>query len=397
MTFKVQTLNSISSKGLDRLPRELYEVASELSAPDAIILRSHNMHDMDIADSVRAIGRAGAGVNNIPVADMSKRGVPVFNAPGANANAVKELVLAGLLLSARNLMSAWRYVEELTSTGEDLKKEIEAGKKRFKGVELPGRTLGVAGLGAIGVNVANAAQGLGMNVQGFDPGMTVNNAWRLHASVAGALSIDELLSRSEFVSLHVPLVEGTRKLIDADRLKLMRKNAVLLNFSRAEIVDEDAVLEALEAGRLSYYVCDFPSEKLRAHERVITLPHLGASTDEAEDNSAMMIADQLRDYLEVGTLRNSVNFPEAIMPPTAHAHRIAVVNHNVPNMVGQISSTLARHEHNIADLLNKSRDEVAYTLVDVDAAVAEAALEELRSIEGVLCVRYLGAIGSEAQ
>ena len=397
MTFKVQTLNSISSKGLDRLPRELYEVASELSAPDAIILRSHNMHDMDIADSVRAIGRAGAGVNNIPVADMSKRGVPVFNAPGANANAVKELVLAGLLLSARNLMSAWRYVEELTSTGEDLKKEIEAGKKRFKGVELPGRTLGVAGLGAIGVNVANAAQGLGMNVQGFDPGMTVNNAWRLHASVAGALSIDELLSRSEFVSLHVPLVEGTRKLIDADRLKLMRKNAVLLNFSRAEIVDEDAVLEALEAGRLSYYVCDFPSEKLRAHEPVITLPHLGASTDEAEDNSAMMIADQLRDYLEVGTLRNSVNFPEAIMPPTAHAHRIAVVNHNVPNMVGQISSTLARHEHNIADLLNKSRDEVAYTLVDVDAAVAEAALEELRSIEGVLCVRYLGAIGSEAQ
>jgi len=397
MTFKVQTLNNISSKGLDRLPRELYEVASELSAPDAIILRSHNMHDMDIADSVRAIGRAGAGVNNIPVADMSKRGVPVFNAPGANANAVKELVLAGLLLSARNLMSAWRYVEELTSTGEDLKKEIEAGKKRFKGVELPGRTLGVAGLGAIGVNVANAAQGLGMNVQGFDPGMTVNNAWRLHASVAGALSIDELLSRSEFVSLHVPLVEGTRKLIDADRLKLMRKNAVLLNFSRAEIVDEDAVLEALEAGRLSYYVCDFPSEKLRAHERVITLPHLGASTDEAEDNSAMMIADQLRDYLEVGTLRNSVNFPEAIMPPTAHAHRIAVVNHNVPNMVGQISSTLARHEHNIADLLNKSRDEVAYTLVDVDAAVAEAALEELRSIEGVLCVRYLGAIGSEAQ
>jgi D-3-phosphoglycerate dehydrogenase len=397
MTFKVQTLNNISSKGLDRLPRELYEVASELSAPDAIILRSHNMHDMDIADSVRAIGRAGAGVNNIPVADMSKRGVPVFNAPGANANAVKELVLAGLLLSARNLMSAWRYVEELTSTGEDLKKEIEAGKKRFKGVELPGRTLGVAGLGAIGVNVANAAQGLGMNVQGFDPGMTVNNAWRLHASVAGALSIDELLSRSEFVSLHVPLVEGTRKLIDADRLKLMRKNAVLLNFSRAEIVDEDAVLEALEAGRLSYYVCDFPSEKLRAHERVITLPHLGASTDEAEDNSAMMIADQLRDYLEVGTIRNSVNFPEAIMPPTAHAHRIAVVNHNVPNMVGQISSTLARHEHNIADLLNKSRDEVAYTLVDVDAAVAEAALEELRSIEGVLCVRYLGAIGSEAQ
>jgi D-3-phosphoglycerate dehydrogenase len=396
MTFKIQTLNNISAKGLDRLPRDLYEIASEMSKPDAIILRSHNMHDMAIADSVRAIGRAGAGVNNIPVADMSKRGVPVFNAPGANANAVKELVLAGMLLASRNLMSAWRYVEELTSTGEDLKKEVEAGKKRFKGVELPGRTLGVAGLGAIGVNVANAAQALGMSVQGFDPGITVNNAWRLAANVSQALSIDELLSRSDYVSLHVPLVDDTRGLVDAKRLKLMRKGAVLLNFSRAEIVEEDDVLAALEAGRLSYYVCDFPSEKLRGHDRVITLPHLGASTDEAEDNSAMMIADQLRDFLEVGNIRNSVNFPEAIMPPTASAHRLAVVNHNVPNMVGQISSTLARHEHNIADLLNKSKGEVAYTLVDVDSPVADEAIAELGAIEGVLCVRYLGAVGSDA-
>lgn len=396
MTLKIQTLNNISAKGLERLPRELYEIASEMSKPDAIILRSHNMHGMDIPDSVRAIGRAGAGVNNIPVADMSKRGVPVFNAPGANANAVKELVLAGLLLSARNLLGAWRYVEELTSTGEDLKKEVEAGKKRFKGIELPGRTLGVAGLGAIGVNVANAAQGLGMSVQGFDPGMTVNNAWRLHANVSEALSIDELLSRSDFVSLHVPLVDDTRGLIDTKRIKLMRKGATLLNFSRAEIVDEDAVLAALENGKLSYYVCDFPSETLRGHDRVVTLPHLGASTDEAEDNSAVMIADQLRDYLEVGNIRNSVNFPEAIMPPTANAHRIAVVNNNVPNMVGQISSTLANHGHNIADLLNKSKGEVAYTLVDVDTGVVQAALDELEAIEGVLCVRYLGAVGSES-
>lgn len=396
MTYKVQTLNNISSKGLDRLPRELYEIASELSRPDAIILRSANMHEMDIPDSVRAIGRAGAGVNNIPVADMSKRGVPVFNAPGANANAVKELVLSGLLLSSRNLMGAWRYVEELTSSGEDLKKEIEAGKKRFKGIELPGRTLGIAGLGAIGVSVANAAQSLGMSVLGFDPGITVNNAWRLHAGVSEALSIDELLSRSDFVTLHVPLVEDTRGLIDAKRLKLMRKNAVLLNFSRAEIVDEDAVLAALDAGQLSYYICDFPSEKLRGHARVVTLPHLGASTDEAEDNSAVMVADQLRDYLEVGNIRNSVNFPEAIMPPTALAHRMAVVNNNVPNMVGQISSALARHGHNIADLLNKSKGDVAYTLVDVDAPIAEDAVAEIEGIDGVLCVRYLGAVGSEA-
>jgi len=397
MTFKIQTLNNISAQGLDRLPRETYEIASELSAPDAVILRSHNMHDMDIPASVRAIGRAGAGVNNIPVADMTKRGVAVFNAPGANANAVKELVLTGMLLASRNIIGAWRYVEDLSSTGADLNKEVEAGKKKFKGVELPGRTLGVAGLGAIGVQVSNTARDLGMKVLGFDPGITVNNAWRLHANVSQALSVDELLSRSDYVTLHVPLVDDTRGLIDAKRLKLMRKDAVLLNFSRAEIVDEDAVLAALDSGKLAYYVCDFPSEKLRGHARVITLPHLGASTDEAEDNSAVMIADQLRDYLEIGNIRNSVNFPEAIMPPTANAHRIVVVNHNVPNMVGQISSTLARHKLNIADLLNKSKGEIAYTLVDVDTGVADEALDELKAIEGVLCVRYLGAVGSDAE
>ncbi|MDA3920930.1 MAG: 3-phosphoglycerate dehydrogenase family protein [Salinisphaera sp.] len=396
MTLKVQTLNSISPKGLDRLPRDKYEVASELSQPDAIILRSHNMHSMDIPDSVRAIGRAGAGVNNIPVADMTKRGVPVFNAPGANANAVKELVLSGMLLAARNIVAASRYVENLTSTGEDLKKEVEAGKKKFKGVELPERRLGVAGLGAVGVQVANAARDLGMEVRGFDPGITINNAWRLHANVAEALSIDDLLSKSDFLTLHVPLVDGTRGLINAERLKLMPEGAVLLNFSRAEIVDEDAVVDALENGSLNYYVCDFPSEKLRGHAKVVTLPHLGASTDEAEDNSAVMIADQLRDYLEIGNIRNSVNFPEAIMPPTADAHRIVVINRNVPNMVGQVSSALARHSHNIADLLNKSRGEIAVTLVDVDAAVAAPALDELRTIEGVLCVRYLGAVGAAA-
>ncbi|MGB7758103.1 MAG: phosphoglycerate dehydrogenase [Salinisphaera sp.] len=396
MSLKIQTLNSISARGLDRLPREIYEVASEMSAPDAIILRSANMHDMEIPVSVRAIGRAGAGVNNIPIDKMTERGVPVFNAPGANANAVKELVLSGMLLSARNILGAWRYVEELTSTGEDLKKEVEAGKKKFKGVELPGRTLGVVGLGAVGVNVANAAQALGMDVSGFDPGITINNAWRLSAGVAEALSVDDLMSGSQFVSLHVPLVDGTRGLVNADRLKLMPQGAVLLNFSRAEIVDEDAVLESLAEGHLKYYVCDFPSEKLRGHERVITLPHLGASTDEAEDNSAIMIADQMRDWLEVGNIRNSVNFPEAIMPPTANAHRIVVINKNQPNMVGQITSALARHNHNIADLLNKSKGEIALSMVDVDAEVAQGALDELAGISGVLCVRYLGAIGRDA-
>lgn len=390
---KIQTLNNISSRGLDRLPREHYEIASEFTSPDAIILRSANLHEVEIPDSVMAVARAGAGVNNIPVASMTGRGIPVFNAPGANANAVKELVLAGMLMSARNVLGAWHYVETLTSTGKDLKKEVEAGKKKFKGIELPGRKLGVIGLGAVGVNVANAAQGLGMAVSGFDPAMTIHNAWRLNAGVTGALSVDDLIAGAQFVTLHVPLIDATRGLINADRLKLMPKGSVLLNFSRAEIVDEDAVLESLAAGHLKYYVCDFPSEKLRGNAQVIGLPHLGASTDEAEDNSAIMVADQLRDYLESGNIRNSVNFPEAIMPPTEQARRIVVINQNQPNMVGQITSILAQHGHNIANLLNKSKGEIALSLVDIDEDISEQALSELHEISGVLSVRYLNTVG----
>lgn len=393
---RIQTLNNISSLGLDRLPREKYEVASELSDPDAIMLRSHNMHDMEIPDSVRAVGRAGAGVNNIPVDKMSKRGVPVFNAPGANANAVKELVLAGLFLASRNIVQAWDYVQKLEGSDEELHKQVEAGKKQYKGMELPGRTLGVIGLGAIGVQVANAARDLGMTVLGYDPQITVSNAWRLHAGVDQARSVDELLSRCEFVSMHVPLVDATRGLIDEQRLKGMRKGATLLNFSRDAIVDEAAVLASLNADHLGSYVCDFPTKASKNHPKVIALPHLGASTDEAEDNCAIMVADQLRDYLEVGNIRNSVNFPEAVMPPTENSHRICVVNANVPNMVGQITSTLAHHKLNIADLLNKSKGDIAYTLVDVDSDCAGKAIEELRAIEGVLSVRYLSAVGSNA-
>lgn len=396
MTFKIQTLNNISPVGLERLPREQYEVASEIGHPDAIMVRSADMHSMEIPDSVKAIGRAGAGVNNIPVDAMSDRGVPVFNAPGANANAVKELVLAGLFLAARNIVQAWDYVQKLDGDDADLHKQVEAGKKQYKGIELPGRSLGVIGLGAIGVNVANAAHDLGMSVQGYDPAMSVLNAWRLNAGVSEAVSVDELLSKSEFVSLHVPLVDDTRGLIDAKRLRLMREDAVLLNFSRDAIVDEQAVIEALDAGRLRYYVCDFPTAAIKNHPRVIALPHLGASTDEAEDNCAVMVAEQLREYLEVGNIRNSVNFPEAIMPPTEGSFRICVVNANVPNMVGQISSALARHELNIADLLNKSKKGIAYTLVDVDSKVPASVLDEIRGIEGVLSVRYLNANGDNA-
>ncbi len=387
--FKIQTLNNISVVGLERLPRDRYEVASEIQNPDAILVRSADMHKLDLPTSVRAIGRAGAGVNNIPVAKLSERGIPVFNAPGANANAVKELVLSGMLIAARNLMGAWDFARNLEGTDEELHKKVEAGKKNFVGFELPGKTVGVVGLGAIGVKVANAGLDLGMRVLGYDPSITVQNAWRLHSGVEQAVSVDDLLSRADFVSLHVPLNDHTRGMINADRLRLMKKGMVLLNFSREGIIDEAAVKAALDSGKLHAYVCDFPTNTLKNHARVVALPHLGASTGEAEDNCAIMVADQVRDYLENGNVRNSVNFPETVMPRVDGVTRLAIVNANVPNMVGQISTTLAGFDLNIADLLNKSRGELAYTLVDVDSQVPAEVLPRIADIKGVLSVRQL--------
>lgn len=388
--FKIQTLNNISVLGLERLPRERYEVASEIAHPDAVMVRSADMHKLDIPGTVKAIGRAGAGTNNIPVAAMSKRGVPVFNAPGANANAVKELVLAGLLLAARNIAPALDFVRKLDGDDKAMHEAVEAGKKKFVGFELPGRSLGVIGLGAIGVKVANAAIEMGMEVWGFDPAMTVQNAWKLDARVRQALSVDDLMARSQFVSVHVPLLDATRGIINADRLKLLKKQGVILNFAREAIVDEKAVIEALNAGTLHAYVCDFPSNALKGNPRVIATPHLGASTNEAEDNCAVMVADQLRDFLERGNITNSVNFPEAMLPLLPGKTRLAISNANVPNMVGQISTTLANHKLNIADLLNKSRGDIAYTLVDVDSGVSQTAVDEIARIEGVLNVRVIG-------
>lgn len=389
--FKIQTLNNISVLGLERLPRERYEVASEIAHPDAVMVRSADMHKIDIAGSIKAIGRAGAGTNNIPVAAMSKRGVPVFNAPGANANAVKELVLAGLLLAARNIAPALDFVRKLDGDDKAMHEAVEAGKKKFVGFELPGRSLGVIGLGAIGVKVANAAIDMGMEVWGFDPAMTVNNAWKLDARVRQALSVDDLMARSQCVSVHVPLLEATRGIINSDRLKLLKKQGVILNFAREAIVDEKAVIEALNAGTLHAYVCDFPSNALKGNPRVIATPHLGASTNEAEDNCAVMVADQLREFLERGNISNSVNFPEAVLPLLPGKTRLCISNANVPNMVGQISTTLATHKLNIADLLNKSRGDIAYTLVDVDSAVPQNAVDEIARIEGVLNVRVIAA------
>lgn len=387
--LKILTLNNISVAGLDRLPREHYEIASEMSHPDAVLVRSFNMHNMEVPPSVRAVGRAGAGVNNIPVSDMTRRGVPVFNAPGANANAVKELVLAGMLLAARNIGPAWRFATGLEGSDDAIHKAVEAGKKQFVGFELPGRTLGVVGLGAIGVQVANAARALGMNVVGYDPTITVHRAWQLASDVRQALSIDDLLSRSDFVTFHVPLTDHTRKMVDAERLKLMRKGGVLLNFARSGIIDDEAAVQALEEGRLYAYVCDFPSNLLKDHPKVITLPHLGASTKEAEDNCAVMVAEEVSDYLENGNVTNAVNFPEIALPRNG-GYRIAVVNSNVPNMVGQISTDLGRAGLNIIDMLNKSRDQIAVTLLDVDRMPGEGILADIAAIDGVLSVRCLG-------
>ena len=387
--YKILTLNNIAVAGLRRLPRERYEVASEITHPDAIILRSHNMHDMEIPESVAVVGRAGAGVNNIPIDKLSELGVPVFNAPGANSNAVKELAIAGLLIAARNICSAWDYVQELQDAGDELDAKIEAGKKQFVGFELPGRTLGVVGLGAVGVEVANTALALGMKVAGFDPQITVRRAWQLSSGVEQTETLDHLFKKSDAVSVHVPLIDDTRGLVNRERLALMRKGGVLINFARGDVVDNNAVIQSLDSGHLRAYVCDFPTAELVAHPNATALPHLGASTVEAEENCAIMVAENVKDYLENGNIRHSVNFPEAVMP-RADAWRITIANANVPNMVGQISTGLAEAGLNIEDLLNKSQGELAYTVVDLDGPVPDKTLEALQQIDGVLALRNLG-------
>jgi len=387
--YKVLTLNNIAVDGLRRLTRERYEVASEIAHPDAIILRSHNMHEMDIPDTVVAIARAGAGTNNIPVDTMSARGVPVFNAPGANANAVKELAIAGLLMAARNLCDAREYVQGLKEQGDTLTKAIEAGKKQFVGFELPGKTLGVVGLGAIGVEIANAGLELGMKVVGFDPAITVRRAWQLSSGVEHAETLDQLFQHADAVTVHVPLMDATRNLVNRDRIALMNDGGTIINFARNGVVDNGAALAALDGGKLHAYVSDFPTPELIAHPKVIVLPHLGASTAEAEENCAIMVAENLKDYLENGNVRFSVNFPECRLG-RMDAYRITVANANVPNMVGQVSTCLGDAGLNIEDLLNKSVGDLAYTIVDVNKPVTEEIESRLRAIEGVLILRNLG-------
>lgn len=386
--YRILILNKISLHGLKRLPAENFETGSEVADPDAILVRSANMHDMVIPSSVKAIGRAGAGTNNIPIAKMNKRGVVVFNTPGANANAVKELVLTGMLMAARNIAPAMKFVEELQGDDATLPGLVEEGKKPFAGIELPGRILGIVGLGAVGGLVADAALKLGMKVLGYDPEITVDAAWRLSSEVRRAQSVEDVFRHSDFITLHVPLVDATRQMVNAERIAWMKHGAVLVNFSREGVVDEQAVLDGLDSKKLRAYVCDFPTGRMKSHPGVVALPHLGASTQEAEDNCAVMVVDQVREFLENGNIGNSVNFPAVLMPRES-AFRLAIANANVPNMVGQISTAMAEAGLNIHTMVNKSRGEMAYTLVDLDSEVPEAVVERIRGIDGVLNVRAL--------
>jgi len=387
--FNILTYNNISPIGLNRFPSEQYKVAADVAQPDAIMLRSFKLHGIAIPESVKAVGRAGAGVNNIPVAEYTKLGIPVFNAPGANSNAVAELAIAGMLLASRHIPAALSYVSGLTGDDESMNADVEKHKSNFAGFEIAGKTLGVLGLGAIGVKVVNSAAALGLNTIGFDPFISLQNAWKLNSLTVPATNVDDVVSQSDFISLHIPLTEKTKNLINKEYISRIKKGATLLNFSRAGIVDEAAVVEALNSGDLHFYVCDFPSPALVNHPRAIALPHLGASTEEAEENCAVMVADQIRDFLEQGIIRNSVNFPEVVIPLTEDCVRITITNLNIPGVVGHVSTMLGDAGINIVDLTNKSHADVAYTLIDVSGDVPAEIVEKLRAVEGVLSVRII--------
>jgi D-3-phosphoglycerate dehydrogenase len=387
--FNILTYNNISPIGLSRFPSEQYNIAADVEQPDAIMLRSFKLHGVAIPESVKAVGRAGAGVNNIPVAEYTKRGIPVFNAPGANSNAVAELAIAGMLLASRHIPAALSYVSGLTGDEESMNADVEKHKSNFAGFEIAGKTLGVLGLGAIGVKVVNSGAALGLKTIGFDPFISLQNAWKLNSFTVPATNVDDVVSQSDFISLHIPLTEKTKNLINKDYISRIKKGATLLNFSRAGIVDEAAIVEALNAGDLHAYVCDFPSPALVNHPRAIALPHLGASTEEAEENCAVMVADQIREFLEQGIIRNSVNFPEVLIPLTEDCVRISITNQNIPGVVGHVSTVLGDASINIVDLTNKSHADVAYTLIDVSGDVTSDIVDKLRAVEGVLSVRII--------
>ena len=392
--YKIRTLNNISDKGLSRLPSDRYEVRDECEDPDAILVRSHQLTIDDVTPSLRAVGRAGAGVNNIPVTEYTAKGVVVFNTPGANANAVKELVMAGLLLSCRGIIPGIEYVNGLADHSDkaELNKLVEASKKKYKGSELKGKTLGVLGLGAIGSMVADMALQMDMNVVGYDPALSVEAAWRLSSRVEKMENMEMLFGRSDIVTLHVPAIDSTRGMINAETIAQFKDGAVLLNFSREEIVDQQAIGAALDSGKISQYISDFPTPGLIGKAGVISTPHLGASTDEAEENCAMMVADQIKDFLENGNIKNSVNFPALSLERRAGCYRIALVNKNVPRILGSVLSILADRNINVVDMLNKSRDDVAYNLIDIQSEPSQDWIDEILAIDGVINVRGFGDV-----
>ncbi len=386
--FKIQTLNKISSAGLSLLPLDNYESASEISHPDAILVRSFKMHDMELPESLLAIGRAGAGVNNIPVDKCSENGVVVFNTPGANANAVKELVLASLFLSSRDIVGGIEWARTLIGEGDEVPKLVEKGKSSFVGPEVAGKTLGIIGLGAIGRLVANAAESLGMKVIGYDPYISVDAAWGLSQYVKKAKGFEHLFSHSDYVSLHLPLTDDTKNMIDKSKFKMMKNGVRIMNFARGGLIHESDLMEALDSGKVACLVTDFPNENMLKHEKIIGIPHLGASTPESESNCAVMAVNQVRDYLENGNIRNSVNFPEAEMPRNGSC-RLCIVNQNIPKMVGQITTVLANEDINIEEMLNRHHMGLAYNIIDVDQKVTEDQIKKIKSIEGVIRVRAI--------
>jgi D-3-phosphoglycerate dehydrogenase len=386
--YKIQLLNKISAAGLSLLPHETYEYASEIVNPDAILVRSQKMHDMEMPPTLKAIARAGAGVNNIPLEKCSAAGIVVFNTPGANANAVKEMTLMGLFIASRKVYRGIVWSKSLAGQGAEVGKLVEKGKSQFTGPEIKGKKLGIVGLGAIGVMVANDAEALGMQVTGYDPFLSVDSAWGLSRTVKKAVSLDELIADSDFISLHTPLNDETRGKINREKFRLMRKGVRILNFARGELVNDDDLLEAIDEGIVGMYVTDFPNDKLLSCDSVIPVPHLGASTPESEDNCATMAVNQLRDYLEKGNVKNSVNFPECVLPASGQT-RITIANRNVPNIIGQFTTILAENTINIADMLNRSRDDYAYNIIDIDSTIDESVIEKLRAVEGVVMVRVL--------
>ena len=386
--FKIQTLNKISTVGLSLLPLDNYESASEISHPDAILVRSFKMHDMEMPESLLAIGRAGAGVNNIPVDTCSEKGIVVFNTPGANANAVKELVLASLFLSSRDIVGGIAWAKTLIGEGGEVPKLVEKGKSNFVGPEISGKTLGIIGLGAIGRLVSNAAESLGMKVSGYDQYISVDAAWGLSQYVKKAKGIEHLFSQSDYVSLHIPLTDDTKGLIDKSKFKMMKEGVRLMNFARGGLIHEADLIEALDSGKVARLVTDFPSENMLKHEKIIGIPHLGASTPESESNCAVMAVNQVKEYLENGNIKNSVNFPEAEMPRNGSC-RLCIVNQNIPKMVGQITTVLANEDINIEEMLNRHHEGLAYNIIDVDQSVTEDQIKKIKSIEGVIRVRAI--------